>query len=44
MKALEMIAEVSAGVAIGLVSLLILVVGSLFAVGSMGRVLKNKAM
>jgi hypothetical protein len=36
--------EVIAGVCIGLVTLLILVVGGVFAFGSMGRVIKNKIM
>ncbi|AGA28686.1 hypothetical protein [Singulisphaera acidiphila] len=36
--------EVFAGLAIGVVTLLILVVGSLFAVGSMGKYIKNKSM
>lgn len=36
--------EVIAGLAVGVVTLLILVVGSLFAVGSMGQVIRNKTM
>jgi hypothetical protein len=44
MKTLEKIGEMIAGLFIGLGSLLILLVGSLFAVGSLGRVLKNKTM
>ena len=36
--------EVLGGIAIGLVSLLILGVGGLFAFGSMGRYAKNKSM
>jgi len=40
MKALEVIG----GVVLGSVSLLILVVGAIFAFGSMGRYLKTKSM
>lgn len=36
--------EVIAGVALGAVTLLILAVGSLFAVGSMGQYVRNKSM
>jgi hypothetical protein len=36
--------EAIAGIFIGLVTLLILVVGGIFAFGSMGRIVKNKNM
>ncbi|SIN71143.1 hypothetical protein SAMN05444166_0325 [Singulisphaera sp. GP187] len=36
--------EVIGGLALGMVTLLILVVGSLFAVGSMSRYVRNKSM
>ncbi|WP_406699279.1 hypothetical protein V5E97_10415 [Singulisphaera sp. Ch08] len=36
--------EVLAGLALGMVTLVILVVGSLFAVGSMGQYVRNKSM
>jgi hypothetical protein len=44
MKALENAIEVIGGVAIGTVSLLILVVGALVAFGSLGRYMKIKSM
>ena len=38
------ILEAIAGVLIGIVTLLILVVGGVFAFGSMGKYLRNKSM
>ena len=38
------ILEAIAGVMIGIVTLLILVVGGVFAFGSMGKYLRNKSM
>ncbi len=36
--------EILTGAVIGVITVLILVVGSLFAVGSMGQVMRNKTM
>jgi hypothetical protein len=36
--------EVLGGLLVGVVTLLILLVGSLFAIGSMGKYIRNKSM